>query len=143
MIIRSMMQEDVAGVAALEAELFSVPWSQAAFEDTIPREEVLFFVAGEGDELLGYIGVTMTAQEGEITNVAVASEARRGGVGTALLMRLKEELYKRGIFRIVLEVRVSNMPAIRLYEKIGFSIVGTRKRFYEKPTEDAYVMVLE
>ena len=143
MTIRKMTAEDVEAVAGLEAQIFSMPWSVQGFADTLCREDVLFLVAREAEELLGYVGVYCAADEGEITNVAVAQAARRQGVGGALLDALIEALAAREIFRIVLEVRVSNEPAIGLYGQRGFQIVGTRKNFYEKPTEDAYVMVRE
>lgn len=143
MMIREMNASDIDAVAALEAEIFSMPWSARGFADTLHREDVLFLVACEGENLLGYVGVYCTADEGEITNVAVAQSARRRGVGRALIGELIRVLADRKIFRIVLEVRVSNEPALHLYEQEGFAVVGTRKNFYEKPTEDAYVMVRE
>lgn len=143
MKIREMTEADLEAVADLEAQIFSMPWSVQGFADALRREDVLFLVASEGDRLLGYVGVYCTADEGEITNVAVSKEARRRGVGRGLLEALTEALAKRSIFRIVLEVRVSNEAAIRLYEQMDFVVAGTRKNFYEKPTEDAYVMVRE
>ena len=143
MIIRTMQKGDVAAVAALEAQIFSMPWSAAGFEDTLPREDVIFLVAYEQDELLGYVGIYCTLDEGEITNVAVAPAARRRGIARALLTELKRQLACRNVARIVLEVRVSNEPAIRLYEQLGFSVLGVRKNFYEKPTEDAYIMACQ
>lgn len=143
MIIRTMQKDDVAAVAALEAQIFSMPWSAAGFADTLPREDVIFLVAYEQDELLGYVGIYCTLDEGEITNVAVAPAARRRGIARALLTELKRQLACRNVARIVLEVRVSNEPAIRLYEQLGFSVLGVRKNFYEKPTEDAYIMVCQ
>ncbi|MDD7643340.1 MAG: ribosomal protein S18-alanine N-acetyltransferase [bacterium] len=141
MTVREMSALDVEAVAALEAEIFSTPWSAQGFEDTLCREDVLFLVACEADQVLGYVGVYCTADEGEITNVAVAPSARRRGVGQKLLAELIGRLAQKEIYRIVLEVRESNEPAIRLYEKQGFATMGKRKNFYEKPTEDAYVMV--
>lgn len=143
MIIRTMQKGDVAAVAALEAQIFSMPWSAAGFADTLPREDIIFLVAYEQDELLGYVGIYCTLDEGEITNVAVAPAARRRGIARALLTELKQQLACRNVARIVLEVRVSNEPAIRLYEQMGFSVLGVRKNFYEKPTEDAYIMACQ
>ena len=143
MIIRTMQKGDVAAVAALEAQIFSMPWSAAGFADTLPREDVIFLVAYEQDELLGYVGIYYTLDEGEITNVAVAPAARRRGIARALLTELKQQLACRNVTQIVLEVRVSNEPAIRLYEQMGFSVLGVRKNFYEKPAEDAYIMVCQ
>lgn len=143
MMLREMTAADIEAVAQLEAQIFSMPWTAQGFADTLHRDDILFLVAYEEERLLGYAGVYCTADEGEITNVAVAQTARRRGVGRALLKILIGMLADRQIFRIVLEVRTSNEAAIRLYEQNGFAVVGTRKNFYEKPTEDAYVMVRE
>lgn len=143
MMIRKMQEPDIAAVSALEAQIFSMPWSAGGFADTIHREDVIFLVAYEQEELLGYVGIYCSVDEGEITNVAVAPAARRRGVARALLTELKRQLTDRGVLRIVLEVRVSNEPAIRLYEQMGFAILGTRKNFYEKPVEDAYIMACQ
>lgn len=143
MTIREMSTDDLDAVSALEAAVFTMPWSKNGFSETLCREDAHFFTAYEDERLLGYAGVYCTADEGEITNVAVAPEARRQGVARALLQHLLTRLLSDGITRAVLEVRVSNTPAIRLYEAQGFQIAGRRKGFYEKPAEDAYVMVSE
>ena len=143
MMIREMTAEDIGAVAELETNIFSMPWSAQGFADTLCMDDVLFLVACEGKTVLGYVGVYCTADEGEITNVAVAQSARRRGIGGALLDALVEKLAQKRIFRIFLEVHISNNRAIGLYEQKGFSVAGTRKNFYEKPTEDAYVMVRE
>lgn len=142
MNIGRMTEQQLDEVASLEQRVFSMPWSRDGFADTLCREDVLFLTAYD-DGLLGYAGVYCTAEEGEITNVAVEPAARRQGVGRALLTELLASLAARGIARAVLEVRVSNAAAIGLYERMGFQIAGRRRGFYEKPAEDAYVMVLE
>jgi ribosomal-protein-alanine N-acetyltransferase len=141
--IRRMQEADVAAVAALEMENFSMPWSAQAFTDVLCREDVIFLVACEEDRILGYVGVYCSLDEGEITNVCVAASARRKGIGEQLLTELFKHLQGQGIHRVILEVRTGNTPAIRLYEKLGFRVAGTRRDFYERPREDAYVMVRE
>ena len=64
MTIREMSASDIDAVAALEAEIFSMPWSARGFADTLYREDVLFLVACDGEKLLGYVGVYCTADEG-------------------------------------------------------------------------------
>ena len=105
-----------------------------------------FFLAESLDTVphgMGYIGMIASIDEGEITNVAVAAKSRRLGVGEALLNAVRQEATRRGLVRIVLEVRVSNAPAIGLYEKMGFSSLGIRRNFYDFPREDALIMALE
>ena len=143
MLIRKMEARDVSGVAKIEQENFSMPWSEKAFMDSLSQKEALFLVAEEEDRVLGYIGIYLSFEEGGITNVSVDSSCRNKGVGSALVEQLKKEAQARGTEKIFLEVRVSNKPAIHLYEKQGFEKVGCRKNFYEKPREDAWVMMCD
>lgn len=139
--IATMQQEYLEEVAALEAEIFSMPWSKNGFEASLASENGVFLVAKEEGCVVGYCGMTVSVDEGEITNVAVAPQARRRGVGDALLRELIRQGAARGVSRFILEVRVSNEGAIRLYERHHFVSVGIRKGFYEKPKEDALIMI--
>ena len=141
MLIRKMEEQDVSWVARVERENFSMPWSEKAFTDSLKQEEALFLVAEEEGNGLGYIGVYLSFEEGEITNVSVDGTQRNRGIGNALVEQLKKEAKERKVERIFLEVRVSNEPAIHLYEKQGFEKAGCWKNFYEKPREDAWVMM--
>lgn len=141
--ITEMKQEDLDAVSAIEAEVFSVPWSRKGFADTLVMDNVIFLVAHEDEKVKGYCGVYQAADEGEITNVAVAPEYRKNRIAGRLLEELLKRAEERGTCRFVLEVRCSNKAAIHLYEKYGFSIQGRRKGFYEQPKEDAYIMTRE
>ena len=141
MTIRPMEEKDICEIAGIEREIFSTPWSEKAFFEALEAEYALFFAAEEDGQIAGYIGIYLAADEGEITNVAVAENFRRRHIGEQLVHAAVSEAGKRGAVSIFLEVRYSNLPAIALYEKMGFSICGTRKGFYERPKEDAYVMV--
>lgn len=141
--VRSMQIEDTEAVSVLEAAIFSQPWSKKGFEDALNMENTIFLVAEYEGEIAGYIGMYLSLDEGEITNVAAASGMRRMGVGNTLICSAIKAALEKGITRIILEVRVSNETAIRLYERNGFKICGTRKGFYEFPKEDAYIMLYE
>lgn len=141
-IIRSMTSADCKAAAELEKEIFSQPWSEQGFLDAIAMDGNIFLVAEEAGEICGYIGMYVSLDEGEITNVAVAPNKRGAGVGGLLLQETIELARKREIVQIVLEVRVSNQPAIHLYEKYGFEHCGIRRGFYDFPKEDAYIMML-
>lgn len=134
-----MTAEDVPAVALIEKECFSEPWSAQGFLDGMDNSAV-FLVAVDEDMIVGYIGMYVMVPEGEITNVAVAKEARGGGTGVALVEAMQQWAVEHGVERIVLEVRVSNDPAIHVYEKKGFTTIGVRKNFYRLPTEDAGIM---
>lgn len=141
--VRSMQIEDTEAVSVLEAAIFSQPWSKKGFEDALNMENTIFLVAEYEGEIAGYIGMYLSLDEGEITNVAAAPGMRRMGVGNTLICSAIKAALENGITRIILEVRVSNETAIRLYERNGFKICGTRKGFYEFPKEDAYIMLYE
>ena len=139
MIIRKMTFEDVKTVAKIEKECFSLPWSEASFEDSLAREDTVFLVCEDLD-VVGYIGMYLSFEEGEITNVAVTPSYRQRGCGNLLIQAIKEEAKARAAESVILEVRVSNVPAISLYKKHGFEEIGIRKNFYEHPSEDAIIM---
>ena len=84
--------------------------------------------------------IMMVLDEGEITNVSVAEDARRRGVGRLLVRTMLDKMRIAGLNMIHLEVRKSNIPAIRLYEEFFFAQDGERKNYYEEPTEDAVLM---
>lgn len=138
-VYRKMTAEDVPFISRLEEETFSMPWSADSFLEMISKEDARYYVAEEDGRLLGGCGVLMIAGEGNITNVAIASEARNRGIGTALLRHLMAEGDREGLTAYTLEVRVSNAAAIHVYEKLGFVSAGVRPGFYEKPVEDALI----
>lgn len=138
--IRPMEREDVDEVSRLEEETFSMPWSRDAFLKMITKEDAAYYVAESDSGIVGGCGVLMIAGEGNITNVAVSESARNKGIGTRLLKYMMEEGYRNGLTAFTLEVRVSNVAAIHVYEKLGFRSEGIRPNFYEKPVEDAMIM---
>lgn len=141
-IIKKMQESDVSEVAAIEAEVFSMPWSEQGFLDAL-KQDTIFVTARCREQIVGYCGMYCSFEEGEITNVAVSPEAQNRGIGKEIISGLLKFAEEKEISRIVLEVRVSNIPAIRLYEGFGFQKAGVRKGFYEKPKEDAAIMILE
>lgn len=138
--IRKMRETDLCRIAQIAAQSFGSPWSRQGFAEALPMENVCFLLAEEENAILGYGGLYMAADEGEIINVAVCPDFRRQGVADLLLTELINEGHRNGVCRFFLEVRVSNEAAIRLYEKHGFQRQGIRRNFYQKPREDAYVM---
>ena len=103
-------------------------------------ESACFLVAVEGENVMGYCGCYMAADEAEIVNVAVRDDCRKQGIADKLLMELTAYGNEHGVSRFYLEVRVSNEAAIHLYEKHGFIRQGVRRDFYKDIHEDAYVM---
>lgn len=132
----------LADVAELERLCFSSPWSEKALELYL-TDGIAFVAAGADGRALGYGGMLPSGNEGEILNLAVYPDARRQGLGGALLDALLAEAGRRGLALVALEVRVSNLGAIALYRSRGFAVAGVRRRFYTAPVEDAYTMVWE
>ena len=143
MKIELMTADDVKAVADIEKEVFSMPWSEESVRDAVTNSNARYLVMKSGDNLAGYVGMWYGGDEAEITNVAVSEGYRRQGIAYELMKQAKEMAITDGMAKMFLEVRVSNESAIRLYEKMGFKSLGVRKNFYEKPVEDAKVMVLK
>ena len=139
--IRTMTEDDCNAVAELERQLFSMPWSEEGFKSAVAIAQNIFLVAEEEGEICGYIGMYHALDEGEITNVGVAPCRQNQGIGWKLMQAAINMAKQQGIIQIVLEVRISNVSAIHLYEKCGFVNCGIRKGFYEMPKEDAYIMM--
>ena len=139
-IVRKMQPEDLLQVCEIEKDNFSLPWSEKSFLESMERNDTVFLVALNGEEVAGYLGCYCVAGEGEITNVAVKSSYRRQGIGGKLLETLYEEAKVLHTQEFFLEVRESNEAAIGLYARQGFVKEGVRKNFYEKPVENAVIM---
>ena len=128
------------GVLELEQVCFSLPWSRAAFLSELEEPSCFWRAALLDGKLAGYAGMRTVLDEGYISNVAVAPECRRQGIGEALVRALIQEGEERKLSFLTLEVRVGNAPARRLYARLGFREVGLRPGYYEKPREDALLM---
>ena len=133
-----MREADVAQIAAIEQSSFADPWSEDAFRAELVNPRAHYLVLRRGEEVLAYGGFWQVMEEGYITNIAVRPEARRQGLGDRLMAHLRQAAQEIGIRRMTLEVRVSNLPAQRLYEKHGFHSVGKRPGYYPDG-EDAYI----
>lgn len=135
-----MQDKDVLSVSKLEKQSFSMPWSEQALEKEIFNKDSLFCVCEIDKKIIGYAGMYYVYPEGDITNIAIDKKYQGKGYAKELLNYMFELANSRGIKEFTLEVRVSNMNAIKLYEKLGFENVGVRKNFYDNPKEDAYIM---
>jgi ribosomal-protein-alanine N-acetyltransferase len=140
MMIVRMNESHVSAVAELEKLCFSDPWSENSVASELKNKLALWLVAEEEGRVSGYIGSQTCGDESDVMNVAVHPDFRRRGIAEALVNRLVEELKAIDSHSLTLEVRASNVPAISLYEKLGFSEVGRRKNYYRNPREDALIM---
>lgn len=139
MIIESLKETEIPTIAELEKASFSKPWSEQSIKSSFESVSCKFFTAKENGRIVGYIGLSVAADEGYILNVAVFPEQRGKGIGKALVKFLLEK-YKNELSFLTLEVRPSNTAAVRLYSSFGFEKAGERKNYYSHPTENALLL---
>jgi ribosomal-protein-alanine N-acetyltransferase len=135
-----MNKSDVPRVCEIEKSIFSLPWSENSFIDACENPNNVYLVCECDGVIAGYCGMWTVLGEGNITNVAVDANYRKKGIAGEMLAALHESGAKKNVDTYFLEVRESNAAAIHLYEKMGYKEIGKRKRFYERPVEDAIVM---
>ena len=141
---RPLAPDDLPYVAALEAHIHAAPWTLGNFRDALAAGYSTRVAERDG-RILAY-GVLMVAPgEAQILNISVVSDARRQGLGRTLLHQFLDDARHFGAEQCFLEVRVSNVAAIKLYESSGFTRVARRDSYYPSiapghPREDALVM---
>jgi len=145
-IIRKMNSDDVTSVYYIEESSYGKHhWSKDSFYEEVHNNIAQYLVAQDKDtnKILGYLGSWFIVDECHITNVAVDKNFRRQKIAEKLMFAIIDKCYEQMIKYITLEVRVSNFPAINLYEKFGFKSVGVRKKYYQDNNEDALIMFTE
>ncbi len=135
-----MAAEHVSAVAEIEKICFSDPWSVNSIAGELDNPLSLWVIALDGDRVVGYVGSQTVLGGADMMNLAVAPEYRKQGIGERLVNQLVERLQKKGAISLCLEVRQSNLPAISLYEKLGFQQVGLRPNYYRNPRENALIL---
>ncbi len=140
--IRALRSEDVEAVAAIEREAFTTPWEPRTFAGLLDRSGVELVVMTDAtDAVIGYSVLWCILDQGELANIAIAPGFRGRGLGARLLEHVLERARARGVRKVFLEVRASNEAAHALYARFGFEEVGRRRGYYERPQEDALVLV--
>jgi [ribosomal protein S18]-alanine N-acetyltransferase len=138
--VTPMRRRHLAAVLDIEAAVYPTPWSARLFDDELVRRGRSYVVARVGDQVVGYAGVLMIADDGHIATVAVDPAWQGRGIGRALLAELVRAALEMGANQLTLEVRVSNEAAKALYRRFGFVPAGARKAYYADNGEDALVM---
>lgn len=138
--ILPLLPRHIPQIARIEQQCFSDPWSEALLKSELQAPLARYFVYEEEGQVIGYIGTRMIVDTCEIANVAVSPAHRRRGIALALYRALETECRRRGITRLDLEVRESNLGARAFYRFCGFVPVGKRRNYYESPREDAVLM---
>jgi ribosomal-protein-alanine N-acetyltransferase len=139
--LRRLETDDLAEVEEIERESYPTPWSRTMFDAELRKPSSLALGAfTTGDGLVGYAFVSRYVDAWHVMNVAVATRYRRRGIAVALLGRLFDVTSSDPRRGYTLEVRVSNVGAIALYEKLGFEARGVRRGYYTDNREDALIM---
>lgn len=142
--IRPMREIDLAEVASIEQKSYAFPWSENIFRDCL-RVGYTCRALDLAGQVIGYGIMSLGAGEAHILNVCVREEFRCVGIGRRLLDHLLESAAAAGVAEAFLEVRPSNLSAIRLYQRLGFEQIGIRRGYYQAPEgrEDAIVLKRE
>ena len=136
--IRRLVYSDLPSVLAIERRSFPTPWSLAMFVLELSKPSGICLAASTQEGLVGYLVCSRYADVWHLMNVAVHPERRRARVASTLLTELIDRAGSEA--RYTLEVRVSNVGAIALYESIGFVARGVRRGYYTDNREDALIM---
>ncbi|WP_134704691.1 ribosomal protein S18-alanine N-acetyltransferase [Ammoniphilus sp. YIM 78166] len=139
--IRRMTLGDLDAVQEIECDTFTIPWSRQSFENELSNNHFAYYLVLEVQgKVAGYGGMWIIGDEAHITNIAIASAYRGQKWGEKLMVAMKLHAIRQGAMAMTLEVRVSNVIAQSLYQKLGFYNKGVRPRYYSDNGEDALIM---
>lgn len=140
--LKPLTSRDLEAIELIERRSYPTPWSRSMFASELAKPSSISlgaFESGTGT-LLGYLVISRYVDTWHVMNVAVNPEHRRKGIAVALFRRLFQLTADEGRRGYTLEVRISNEPAIKLYERLGFQSRGLRRGYYTDNREDALVM---
>ncbi len=141
--LRIMEMTDLNSVIAIENSIYPDPWDAEMFFHEINQPNSYVLENVKNKSIIGYLCGFRVLDEFSIMNIAIACRYQNQGYGSMLLKSIVEELGKKGCRDFFLEVRVSNNPAISVYTKLGFYVIGRRRNHYRQPPEDALIMRLK
>ena len=139
MEIRAWEEKDISVIAEMEKRCFSDAWTEGMLYDSYRLPIYRCFLAEEGGQVCGYCIVIVLFEDAEVANIAVDAPHRGRGIAKALMEKMHTEARLAGAQQSLLEVRVSNENAIKLYERFGYERYGKRARYYADG-EDALLM---
>jgi ribosomal-protein-alanine N-acetyltransferase len=140
--LRRLEMRDLNAIERIERASYPTPWSRSMFASELAKPSSICLGAFDFEtlELVGYLVISRYVDAWHVMNVAVASDHRRRGIATTMMERLFEVTAGRGRRGYTLEVRVSNIGAVALYERLGFKPRGVRRGYYTDNREDALIM---
>jgi len=138
--VRAATVADLDVITAIEAASFDAPWTREIFAQELERALARVVVAERGSAVVGFACTWHVVDEAHLLRVAVAPDARGGGIGAALLARVFADANAGACVQVDLEVARRNAAALALYARAGFVEVGVRPRYYQHPTDDAVLL---
>jgi len=154
--LRKVTKSDIPQIMEIELELFADPWSPEIFQEELENSNIFTkeingisfsckhnYLLEYQEQVLGFVLGWAICDEYSIMNIGVRKKYQKQGLGSFLLSKVIEKAIELECFTIYLDVRKSNFPAIKLYEKFKFEKIGLRKHYYQNPFEDAVVMKLD
>jgi ribosomal-protein-alanine N-acetyltransferase len=138
--------DELAPILAIEQRSFRWPWGRLSFEGELSCRSACNLIVkspdhGAGEQIIAYAFLRLAADELHILKIAVTPAWRRRGIATRLTEHCLKMAAERGAMSAHLEVRPSNTPAVELYQKLGFDVIGRRHNYYRDSREDALVMM--
>ena len=142
--LEPMQLADIEAVLAIEQQAFTMPWTDAMFRSELQNKRTSHMlvarVAQDHCPVVGYLGYRVVLDEMHVILIAVAPAWRQRGIARQMMCQAMDQARAAGCTRATLEVRVSNTPAQQLYYGLRFAPVGTRPKYYMRPTEDALIL---
>lgn len=138
--IEPMNSSHIEGVFEVSKLSLAEAWNMESIEKELSNKLAKYLVALDENKVIGFLGMWVVFDEGDITNIAVHPNYRKQGIGSLLMDNLIALCKENNINSLTLEVRESNRPAQNLYKKHEFKEEGIRKNFYDNPKENAIIM---
>ena len=139
--IEPMRYDDIGTVQQIEREIFISPWPRNAYASELSQNrQASYIVLRNNGVIVGYAGIWRMVHEAHVTTIGVRASDQHRGYGTTLFAALVQRAYDMGARWITLEVRASNLQAMRLYERFLFTVIGRRRGYYTDNGEDAVIM---
>lgn len=139
MTVRPWLFSDVKQILEIEKQSFKDAWSMEMLADLFLSNGFYGLVCQKGEKIVGYVAIKYVLDEAELNIIAVENDSRRQGIATLLLNSAEEDLKSKGVSKLFLEVRRSNLNAQALYEKCGYKYIAVREKYYQGE-EDALIM---
>lgn len=140
--LRLATESDLTAIVRIEEMSQGAPWNKAQFGVELRQSGARLWVIETSEAIVGFVNTRQLGVEAELLNVAIDHASRQKGIAAQALTAVFQMLREDGVVLVDLEVRVSNVAAHRLYERLGFQTLGTRKRYYPDNLEDALVLRL-